>query len=110
MTKPITHKAAAHQMRRQLANPAVIKTELEDGIVAEANIDGTIFVDHKASPTKVKQAVRHEKVHLEQMSRGDLSYDSQNVYWRGKIYKRENMNEGAHSLPWEKEAYNRTKK
>jgi hypothetical protein len=110
MTQPITHKASKHQMRQQLVNPTVIKTELADGIVAEANLDGTIFVDKKASPAKAKEAVKHEKIHLDQMSRGDLSYDSQNVYWRGKIYKRENMNEGAHSLPWEQEAYNRTKK
>lgn len=97
-------------MNRQINNPVVIKTELEDGILAEANIDGSIYVDSKASPVKVKEAIKHEKIHLEQMSRGDLSYDSQNVYWKGKIYNRESMNEGAKSLPWEKEAYNRTKK
>jgi len=108
--KPITHKASNYHKRQQLDNPIVIKTELQDGIVAEANIDGTIYVDQKASPAKVREAVKHEKVHLEQMSRGDLSYDTQNVYWRGKIYSREKMNEGAKSLPWEKEAYNRTKK
>lgn len=110
MTKPITHKASKHQMNRQLNNPQIIRTELADGVLAEANIDGSIYVDSKASPLQVKQAIKHEKVHLEQMSRGDLSYDSQNVYWRGKIYNREQMNEGAHSLPWEKEAYNRTTK
>lgn len=110
MTKPITYKASKHQLKKQLENPYVYKKQLDPGIVAEANIDGTVFVDEKASPAKVKEAMDHEKVHLEQMARGDLAYDSRNVYWMGKIYSRDNMNEGAKSLPWEKEAYNRTKK
>ncbi len=42
------------------------------------------------------------------MKRGDLDYDDENVYWKGKTYSREDMQEGAENLPWEKEAYNKT--
>jgi len=53
--------------------------------------------------------ILHEKVHIEQMKRGDLNYDDDYVYWKGKKYSRSKMNEGAHDLPWEAEAYKRTK-
>ena len=42
------------------------------------------------------------------MKRGDLDYDDDCVYWKGKCYPRSKMNEGAKNLPWEAEAYNRT--
>ena len=43
------------------------------------------------------------------MKRGDLDYDDKNVYWMGKVYPRSEMNEGDLDLPWEAEAYKRTK-
>ena len=39
------------------------------------------------------------------MKRGDLDYDNDNVYWKGKTYSRKNMDEGNSALPWENEAY-----
>ena len=89
----------------------VIKKDLEEGVIAEANRDGSIYVDKdvkKNSPLE-KEAIAHEKVHLDQMQRGDLDYDDTNVYWKGKKYSRKSMNEGSKQLPWEKEAYNKTK-
>jgi len=79
--------------------------KLEEGVVAEANKDGSIYVDPDTPAKLVKTAISHEKVHIDQMRRGDLDYDDKNVYWKGKLYKRSTMNEGAKSLPWEKEAY-----
>lgn len=91
--------------------PIFIK-RLDEGIIAEANRDGSIYIDPEqaGSKAKVNEAIAHEKVHLDQMNRGDLDYDDKNVYWKGKKYSRSNMNEGAKNLPWEKEAYNKTKK
>ena len=54
--------------------------------------------------------IAHEKVHLDQMKRGDLDYDDNYVYWKGKKYSRAQMKEGAKNLPWEAEAYNKTNK
>jgi len=42
------------------------------------------------------------------MKRGDLDYDDDFVYWKGKKYSREQMKEGAQDLPWESEAYSKT--
>jgi hypothetical protein len=47
-------------------------------------------------------------VHIDQMKRGDLDYDNENVYWKGKKYSRADMEEGAKNLPWEAEAYKRS--
>ena len=88
----------------------VIKKDLGKDIIAEANKDGTIYLDKDVpKDSKLgKEAIRHEKVHLDQMERGDLSYDDKNVYWKGKTYPRSKMKEGNPNLPWEKEAYSKT--
>ena len=47
-------------------------------------------------------------MHIDQIKRGDLDYDDDNVYWKGKTYPRSKMKEGNPNLPWEKEAYSKT--
>ena len=118
MNIPITQKA-----KQQLHNNQVVRTQvaggvehpiiekdLGPGIVAEANNDGTIFVNEDASDHKKIEAIAHEKVHMDQMERGDLNYDDDNVYWKGEVYPRDEMEEGAKDLPWEKEAWKANKK
>lgn len=89
----------------------IVKKDLEDGVLAEANKDGSIYVDRsvKLNSTRASKIIDHEKVHLDQMERGDLDYDDDYVYWKGKKYSRADMKEGAKNLPWEKEAYNKVK-
>ena len=53
--------------------------------------------------------MEHELAHLEQFRNGDLDYNEHYVFWKGKKYPRKNMDEGAHHLPWEKDAENKTK-
>jgi hypothetical protein len=86
------------------------KVNMPKGINAEADKDGTIYVDKKLKGNKLRLAVNHEKVHQKQMQRGDLQYDDANVIWKGKKYPRSKMNEGDKSLPWEKEAYSKQNK
>jgi len=92
-------------------NTPVFKKSLEGGILAEANNDGTIFIDKSLSGKKKKEAVEHEKVHMDQMAQGRLQYDDNTVTWKkdtkspARVYKREDMQEGAKNLPWEDEAY-----
>ena len=104
MAKPITNRV-------KMGQTPVIRKDLEGGVIAEANNDGTIYIDKdvKKGSALEREAVAHEKIHLDQMNRGDLGYDDDCVYWKGKAYPRANMNEGAKNLPWEKEAYNKTK-
>jgi len=104
MAKPITNKVKTGKI-------PVIKKELDDGVVAEANNDGTIYLDKdvKDGSPLAKEAIAHEMVHMDQMARGDLNYNDDKVFWKGKEYDRDDMNEGSKQLPWEKEAYDKTK-
>jgi len=110
MAKPITNKV-------KMGQTPVIKKDLEGGVLGEANIDGTIFVDKsvKEGSPMYREVVAHEKDHLDRMKSGQLSYDDNTVTWKGKKYIRKNGNiidpetgkghpEGSKEFEWEKEA------
>ena len=90
-------------------NVPVYHVPMEDGVAGKANNNGTIIVNKDMDPSQIDNIIAHEKVHIEQMKRGDLDYDDKYVYWKGQRYPRSKMKEGAKNLPWEAEAYNRTK-
>ena len=87
----------------------ILKDNLEKGVHGITLNDGTIVINKNLSPVQQKIAISHEKVHRDQMMRGDLSYDDENVYWKGKAYARKNMKEGSPKLAWEAEAYKKQK-
>lgn len=96
--------------RLSMDNTPIYQLDLGDGVMGQANRNGSIILNYDLDPITQKEVIKHERVHLDQMSRGDLDYDDKNVYWKGKKYSRSTMSEGAKNLPWEKEAYNKTKK
>ena len=102
-------------------NTPVFKKDLEGDILGEANNDGTIFIDKSLKGKAKKEAVSHEKVHLDQMAQGKLHYDDNQVTWKkdtrspARVYKRVNgrlidektgksAEEGG-DFEWEREAY-----
>ena len=92
-------------------NTPVFKKDLEGAVMAEANRDGTIFVQEGLSAKETKDAVEHEKVHLDQIAMGRLQYNDDTVTWKkdtrspARVYQRANMNEGDPNFEWEQEAY-----
>ena len=91
----------------------VIRKKLDVGIKAEANIDGTIFLDESVVPGSEEERgiLMHEMKHMVDMKTGKLSYDDDNISWMGEKYERKdgkiNYNgkwhqEGDYTLPWEK--------
>jgi len=89
----------------------IYQVDMEDGVLGKANNNGTIVINKDIKdPKQIDDVVEHEMIHIDQMKRGDLDYDDKNVYWKGKKYSRASMKEGAKNLPWEKEAYTKTKK
>ena len=90
-------------------NTPIYQMDTEEGVLGQANKNGSIIVDKNLSPLEQEDVVRHEKVHLDQMERGDLDYDNDNVYWKGKKIPRSTMDEGNKNLPWEKEAWKANK-
>jgi len=90
-------------------NTPIYQVETDEGVMGQANKNGSIVVSKDLHPEEQEDVVRHEKVHLDQMERGDLDYDDEFVYWKGKKYSRSAMNEGDKNLPWEKEAWKANK-
>ena len=88
-------------------NTPIYTVEMEDGILAKANNNGTIIISEELHPSQSEEVINHEKVHLEQIKRGDLNYDDTYVYWKRKKYLRSKIQEGNKKLPWEAEAYRR---
>lgn len=86
-------------------NTPIYHVDMEDDVMGKANNNGTIIINKDVPLNKIQDVIDHEMVHIDQMKRGDLDYDDKNVYWKGKVYPRATMNEGAKNLPWEDEAY-----
>jgi hypothetical protein len=89
----------------KIYNTPVYHVDMEEGVLGKANNNGTIILNKDLEPHQIPEVVAHEKVHIDQMRRGDLDYDDDYVYWKGKKYSRAQMKEGAKNLPWEAEAY-----
>ena len=89
----------------KLKSVPVYHVDMEEGVMGKANNNGTIIINKDLDPNKVKDVIKHEMVHINQMQRGDLDYDDDCVYWKGKCYPGASMKEGAKNLPWEAEAY-----
>ena len=90
-------------------NTPIYNVNMEDGVMGKANKNGTIILNKDLDPSQCEKVIAHEKVHIDQMKRGDLDYDDKYVYWKGKKYSRAQMKEGAKNLPWETEAYRKVK-
>ena len=88
-------------------NTPIYSTDMDGDVLGMAQSNGTILVNKNVSPLELKKnkTIEHEKVHINQMKRGDLDYTDSHVIWKGKKYPRSKMKEGAKNLPWEKEAY-----
>lgn len=94
---------------KKIDNTPIYRVDMEDAILGMANKNGSILINKNLSPLQEKKVIDHEKIHVDQINRGDLTYDDKNVYWKGKKYSRKSMDEGNRRLPWEKEAYAKTK-
>ena len=75
-------------------NTPIYNVDMEDGVLGKANNNGTIVLNSKLSADQKQDVINHEMVHIDQMKRGDLDYDDQNVYRKGKKYSRAQMSVG----------------
>ena len=93
----------------------VKRTNLEDGVLGEAKMDGGVEVDKSVEPgSKLdKKIQRHEGVHAKEMAEGRIAYGDDWVKSDGKTYPRKDgkikyngvwKDEGDSSFPWEKRA------
>ena len=96
----------------------VIRKQLDEGILGEANMDGSIFISNKIQPgsSEENQVLLHEMRHATDMKLGKLAYNDDSVYYDGITYPRETRNgkdmikvdgqwkEAGYDFPWEKAA------
>ena len=99
----------------------VIRKPLEEGVLGEANMDGSIYINENIVPGSKEEAqvINHEMRHATDMKIGKLAYGDDFVKWNGNIYPRQDINgkdmikvdgqwkeAGTHDFPWEQEANN----
>ena len=101
----------------------VIRVPLEEGVMGEANMDGSIYVNENIAPGSYedKQVINHEMRHATDMKLGKLAYDDNSVTYNGEVFPRVTIDgkdmiivdgvakeAGSEGFPWEKEANNGT--
>jgi len=90
----------------------IFRKALGEGIQAEANDDGSIFMDISIVPgsEEERQILIHEMVHITDMKTGKLSYTDDTITYRGDTYPRADgkiyydgkwQDEGTATFPWE---------
>ncbi len=101
----------------------VIRKPLEEGVLGEANMDGTIYISDKIVPgsDEERQVINHEMRHATDMKVGKLEYGDDYVKYNGDTFVRETINgkdminiygewkeAGDTGFPWEDDANNGT--
>ena len=102
----------------------IIPMPLDENIMGEANMDGTIYVNQNLDPSsfEYRQVVNHEMRHATDMKLGKLSYDDDHIMYNGERFEREDINgvdsikvngkwkeAGDTGFPWEVDANNGNK-
>ncbi len=72
----------------------VIRKNLAEGVLGEANMDGSIYISNKVIPgsKEEKQVINHEMRHATDMKIGKLAYGDDFVKYNGKTYPRKTIN------------------
>jgi len=101
----------------------VIRRPLEEGVLGEANMDGSIYISDEIQPgsEEERQVVNHEMRHATDMKTGKLAYGDDFVKFNGVTYPRQTINgkdmiivdgvakeAGDGGFPWEDDANNGT--
>jgi len=99
----------------------VIRKDLEPDVLAEANMDGSIYLSNEVIPGSFeeRQVLAHEMRHATDMKIGKTEYTDDYVKHNGNTYPRETIDgkdmilidgkwkeAGDEGFPWEKDANN----
>ena len=99
----------------------VYRKPLDEGILGEANNDGTIFISDELEPDSPleEHTLVHEMKHIVDMKTNKLGYGDDYVKYNGETFRRETIDgkdmirvdgqwkeAGDHGFPWENDANN----
>ena len=102
----------------------VIRKPLGEGIMGEANMDGSIYLNENIIPDsrEEREVLSHEMRHATDMKIGKLKYEDDYIKYNGETYKRQTIEgkdmiqydgewiqAGSTEFPWELEANNGNK-
>ena len=102
----------------------VIRKDLGEGIMGEANMDGSIYLSNNIEPgsKEEREVLIHEMRHVTDMKIGKLKYEDDYIKYNGETYQRKDINgedminydgkwiqAGSTEFPWELEANNGNK-
>ena len=99
----------------------VIRVPLEPGVMGEANMDGSIYVNELIEPGSFedRQTISHEMRHATDIKIGKLSYEDDQIMYNGDRFERKDIRgvdsilvdgkwkeAGDTGFPWENDANN----
>ena len=102
----------------------VFRKDLGEGIMGEANMDGSIYLSNNIEPgsKEEREVLIHEMRHATDMKIGKLKYEDDYIKYNGETYQRKDINgedminydgkwiqAGSTEFPWELEANNGNK-
>ena len=100
---------------------SVIRVPLEEGVMGEANMDGSIYVNEliESDSYEDRQTISHEMRHATDMKIGKLAYEDDHITYNGEEFPRMDINgvdsilvdgewkeAGDTGFPWENDANN----
>ena len=99
----------------------VIRVTLEEDVMGEANMDGSIYVNELIQPgsEEDRQVINHEMRHATDIKIGKLEYGDYHIKYNGETFRRETIDgkdmirvdgewkeAGDTGFPWEEDANN----
>ena len=99
----------------------VIRKNLEEGVLGEANMDGSIYISDKIIPgsEEERETINHEMRHATDIKIGKTEYADDYIKYNGETFPRETRNgkdmilvwgkwkeAGDEGFPWEVDAIN----
>ena len=99
----------------------VIRVPLEEGVMGEANMDGSIYVNENIIPGSYedRKVINHEMRHATDIKIGKLAYEDDHIMYNGRKFPRMDINgvdminvdgewkeAGDTGFPWERDANN----
>tara|TARA_R110000744_G_scaffold205745_1_gene324423 strand:+ start:703 stop:1116 length:414 start_codon:yes stop_codon:yes gene_type:complete len=120
----IKNKMSFNKDNVSIPGVPVFRKDLGEGIMGEANMDGSIYLSNNVEPgsKEEREVLIHEMRHATDMKIGKLKYEDDYIKYNGETYQRKDINgedminydgkwvqAGSTEFPWELEANNGNK-
>ena len=115
----IKNKLSFKNDEASVTGTPIIRKDLDEGVLGEANMDGSIYISNMVEPGSHEetQTLIHEMRHATDIKIGKLEYSDDHVMYNGEYHPRETRNgkdmikiegkwkaAGDGTFPWEIEA------